>query len=74
MVIASIMLVICLAMGTVFFWDVRGYATRVRRGLEENDPLGALYKKLPSWAFRAVGVWCFAFGIGLFAVLVALEH
>ena len=67
----SILLVVCLAMGAGFFWDIRGFAAAARRRFEERRFDGALHRKLPSWAYRAFGIWCFAFGIGqfLFAAL-----
>ena len=74
MLFPSILLVASLAMGVGFFWDVRGFATTMRRRLEERDFDGALYRRLPSWAFRAFGVWCFVFGIGQFALFAALER
>ena len=64
-----IMLVVSLAVGIVFCWDVRGYATRSRQRLEARTLDGALYRRLPPWTFRAFGVWCFVFGIGQFVFL-----
>jgi hypothetical protein len=72
--VPSLILIVCLTAGIVFFWDVRGFATRVRRQMETRRFDGALYRKLPSWWLRATGIWCFVFGIGQFIVLYALTH
>jgi len=64
-----IMLVLSLVTGVVFCWDVHGYATRFRQRLEARTLDGALFRRLPTWTFRAFGVWCFVFGIGQFVVL-----
>ena len=63
-----------LALGGGFFWDVRGFATAMRRRLEERSFDGALHKRLPSWAYRAFGVWCFIFGIAQFVLFAVLER
>ena len=70
----SILLISSLAMGVGFFWDVRSFATAVRRRFEERSFDGALHRKLPSWAYRAFGAWCFVFGIGQFVLFAALER
>ena len=70
----SLILIFSLTWGIILFWDVRGYATRVRRQTEARRFDGALYRKLPSWWLRAFGIWCFVFGIGQFIVLYALTH
>ena len=61
------------AMGVAFFWDVRGFASLMRRRMEAG-PFGGLYRRLPSWTYRAFGVWCFAFGFGQFAYFYAITH
>ena len=59
-----LLLVLSVAMGAVAIWDFGGLATTVRRRLSAMPVLGALYRRTPSWAFRAFGVWYILFGIG----------
>jgi hypothetical protein len=68
------MLVYAWALGAAFFWDVRGVATRARRKFEARALDGGLYRKLPSWAFRAFGIWCFVFGVGEFVLFNVVKH
>lgn len=74
LIVSLVMLVYAWALGAVFFWDIRGIATRTRRKYEARAFDGALYRKLPSWAFRAFGVWCFVFGVGEFVLFNIVKH
>jgi hypothetical protein len=69
-----VLLVLALAMGAVAIWDVGGLATRIRVRLEAMPILGASYTRLPSWAFRAFGVWCMLFGISQLIFVFAITH
>jgi hypothetical protein len=64
-----VLLVLGLVMGAVAIWDVRGLASSMRGRLEERSVIGAAYKRMPSWTFRAFGVWCVVFGVGQFAIV-----
>jgi hypothetical protein len=59
-----VLLLFALAMGSAFAWDIRGFATRMRTRLEARELDGGLYRRLPPWTFRAVGVLCIVFGVG----------
>lgn len=72
--VPSLIVIFSLIWGILWIWDVRGYATRARRQTEARRFDGALFRKLPSWWPRAIGIWCFVFGIGQFIVLYALTH
>jgi hypothetical protein len=74
MVPSVVLLVVAVAMGVVFIWDVGGAATAMRARLETKSPMGALYKRLPPWTFRAFGVWCIVFGIGQLIFVIATVH
>jgi hypothetical protein len=50
-------------MGVAFIGDVGGFATRMRKGLQNVQP-GVLHRWMPSWTFRAFGVYCIMFAIG----------
>jgi hypothetical protein len=69
-----VLLVYAWGLGAVFFWDVRGMATRTRRRYEARALYNARYWKLPSWAFRAFGIWCFVFGVGEFLLFNVAKH
>jgi hypothetical protein len=64
LVIALVFLVFGVAMGVVLIWDIGGVATRMRAEAEEQPFTGSLMKRMPSWTFRAFGIWCVAFGVG----------
>lgn len=70
---SAIFLLLCFAMGATFFWDLGGLATRMDERLQAMPGYGALYRRLPmpSWAFRAFGIWCVVFGIGQFIYVAA---
>ncbi|MBO0801587.1 MAG: hypothetical protein J2P25_00715 [Nocardiopsaceae bacterium] len=53
-----------IAMGITAIWDIGGVASRMRADLEEWPLFGGLYRRMPSWTFRAFGIWCIIFGIG----------
>lgn len=63
-----VLLVYAAALGTIFFWDVRGIASKVRARFESRGFDGVQYRRLPSWTFRVFGAWCFVFGIGQFVL------
>jgi hypothetical protein len=69
-----ILLVLAVAMGVVAIWDVGGLASTVRERLSAMPVLGASYRLLPSWAFRAFGVWCVLFGIGQLIYISVFLH
>jgi hypothetical protein len=69
-----LLLVLALAMGATAIWDLGGLATAVRARLEALPMLGASYKRLPSWALRAFGVWCFVFGVAQVIFVSAITH
>jgi hypothetical protein len=54
--------------------DVGGLATTMRARLDAMPILGASHRRLPSWAFRAFGVWCIVFGIGQLIFVYAIVH
>ena len=62
------------AIGVVCIWDVGGLATMMRARLEERSVMRAWYRRLPSWTFRAFGVWCIVFGIGQLIYVIATVH
>lgn len=66
-------LVVALAMGSVFIWDIGGFATRMREGLDHGIG-GRLYRRLPRWTMRAFGYWCVLLGIGQFVVIYAINR
>lgn len=68
-----VILVIALAMGVALIWDIQRLASRMREGVE-SGPLGGLHKRLPSWTYRAFGIWCVLFGCGQFAYFFAITH
>lgn len=59
-----LLLVMAIAMGITAIWDIGGMASKMRGRLEERSLFGGLYRRMPSWTFRAFGVWCIIFGIG----------
>ena len=61
-------------MGAGAAWDPGGLATRIRARLDAMPMLGGWYRRLPSWAFRALGVLCFTFGIGQLIFVYAVTH
>lgn len=69
-----VLLVMAVAMGVVAIWDVGGQATTMRARLEAMPVLGAAYRRMPSWTFRAFGVWCFVFGIGQLVFVYITVH
>ena len=73
MIGSAILLLFCLAMGATFFWNLGGSATRMDKRLQAMSGYGPLYRRLPmpSWAFRAFGIWCVVFGIGQFIYVAA---
>jgi len=66
--------VVVIALGVVAIRDIGGLATITRTRLEAMPVAGASYRRLPSWTFRAFGVWCFVFGIGQLAVVYIAVH
>jgi len=64
-----VFLIVSWAMGAGFFWDIRGFATHMRARVEAQPITGRLNRLLPSWFYRAFGVWCFVFGTGVFVFL-----
>jgi len=69
-----IILALGLVMGVVAIWDVGGLATTMRARLEGLPMLGASYKRLPSWTFRAFGVWCVVFAVGQLVYVYVTVH
>jgi hypothetical protein len=69
-----LLLVLAVAMGVVAIWDVGGLVTTMRARLDAMPMLGASYRRLPSWVFRAFGVWCIVFGIGQLIIVYATVH
>ena len=59
-----LLFVFAVVMGVTFTGDIGGLATKMRQRLEERSIFGYLYKRMPSWMFRAFGVWRFVCGIG----------
>jgi len=68
------LLVFGIVLGVLAIWDVCGRPTAVRERLEAMPILGASYKRLPSWAFRAFGVWCIALGFGQLIYIYVITH
>ena len=66
-----LLLVLAVAIGVVSIWDVGGVVTAMRARLEAMPVLGASHRRLPSWVFRAFGVWCIVFGVAQFIYLSA---
>jgi hypothetical protein len=60
--------------GVVAIWDLGGLASTVRERRSAMPVLGASYRRLPSWAFRAFGIWCILFGIGQLIYISANLH
>jgi hypothetical protein len=69
-----LLLVLAVAMGVVAVWDLGGLATTMRTRLDALPLLGASYARLPSWTFRAFGVWCIVFGIGQLIFVFAITQ
>jgi hypothetical protein len=69
-----VLLVVGVAMGVVCIWDVGSVATAMRARLEAKSIMGAWYKRLPPWYFRAFGVWAIVFGIGQLIFFIATAH
>jgi hypothetical protein len=69
-----VLLLLALAMGAAFLWDIRGFATRMRVRLEAREFDGGLYRRLPPWTFRAAGIWCIVFGVGQLAFVWSVTH
>jgi hypothetical protein len=46
----------------------------MRARLEAMPVLSPSYRRLPSWTFRAFGVWCFVFGIGQLIFVYITVH
>jgi hypothetical protein len=67
---SAVLLVFGVVMGTVFIWDLGGFASRMRQRLEERSFDGAFYRRMPAWALRAFGIWAMVFGIGQFVYIV----
>lgn len=74
MVPAAIFLALCAVTGAVFLFDLGGFASRMRQGIEQQRPFGAAHQRLPAWTFRAFGAWCVVFGIGMFIFLTATQQ
>ena len=53
MAFSVVLLVVAVAMGVVFIWDVGGAATAMRARLEAKSMMGAWHRRLPPWTFRA---------------------
>jgi hypothetical protein len=68
-----VLLVVALAMGAALIWDIGGFATRMRQGLE-NGIGGELYRRLPQWTLRVFGYWCVLFGFGQLVLIYAITH
>ena len=68
-----LLFVFAVAMGAAFTWDIGGLATKMRQRLEAKSIFGDLYKRMPSWTFRAFGVWCFVCGIGWLIYVYSLR-
>ena len=73
MVWSVLLLMFALVMGVVAIWDVGGLTSRMRSRLEAGS-FGAVYERLPSWTFRAWGVWCVLFGLGQLIFVFATTH
>lgn len=71
MVGSVVLLVLAVSMGVVCIWDIGGAATAMRVRLEERSVMRAWYRRLPSWTFRAFGVWCVVLGIGQLIYVIA---
>jgi hypothetical protein len=69
-----VLLVVAIAMGALAIWDIGRLATTMRARLEAMPMAGASYRRLPSWTFRAFGVWCFVFGIGQLVFVYITVH
>ena len=69
-----IILALGLVIGVVAIWDVGGLATTMRNRLEGLPLLGGSYGRLPSWMFRAFGVWCVAFAVGQLVYVYVVVH
>lgn len=66
MVLDSLMLAFFVVMGVAFFWDLGGFASRMRERLEARPLTGAFYRRMPPWFLQAFGIWSIVFGIGCF--------
>lgn len=53
------------AVGVTLIWDIGGQASKTRTRLERNPVYGGLYRRLPSWTYRAFGVWWIIVGAGV---------
>lgn len=63
-----VFLLVALAVGAVFIWDMGGTASSIRARFEnQGGPAGEMYARLPSWATRAFGMWWIACGIAQLA-------
>ena len=69
-----LLLVLAVAIEIVAIWDLGGLASTVRERLSATPVLGASYRRLPPWAFRAFGIWCILFGIGQLIYVYAMLH
>jgi hypothetical protein len=63
-----------IAIGIAFIWDIGGLASKMRVRAEESPVSGGLYRRMPSWAFRAFGVWWIICGIGWLIYAYGLTH
>jgi len=68
-----LILVVCVAMGVTFIWDVGGLASRMRARLDWDPGYRALYRRVP-WMDRVIGVWWIAFGIGQLIYVYGLTY
>lgn len=71
---SALLLVLAVAMGVVAIWDLGSLATAIRARLDPMPVLGASYRRLRPWVFRAFGVWCIVFGIVQFIYAYATVH
>jgi hypothetical protein len=71
---SAVLLVFGVLMGAALIWDLGGFASRMREGLEGQALGGVLYRRLPTWTLRAFGIWCVIFGIGQFFYLLMTAH
>lgn len=74
MIVPVLFFVAAVAMGATFIWDIGGLASKMRADLDESPLHGALHRRLPSWAYRAFGVWCIIFGTGVLVYFYGLAH
>jgi hypothetical protein len=67
---SAVLLVFGVLMGTALIWDLGGFASRMRQGLEGLSLGGMFYRRMPNWTIHAFGIWCVIFGIGQFVYIL----